>query len=186
MTQAKFLTNNATMHIRANGDVLIKRRRFLYGAGLIAGGFLALGGLGFLIIGLFDFDLAGLLFGAPMVLGSYFVLRAAWRGLREPEILIEKSARRITLKPGLLRGGVQRWSFTDLIGVAIWHSGRKPVGLKLVELFTETSLEEVYQAGVVVSGGQPLALVEIPAKSQESVAEILTQATGLGIIQIEH
>jgi hypothetical protein len=185
MSQAKFLTNNATMHIRANGDVLIKRRTLLYGAGLFAGLLLALGGLGILITGLTDFDLAGLLFGALIALGSYFVVRAAWRGLREPEILIEKSARRIRLKPGLLGGEVRHWSFAEMSGVAIWHSGQKPVGLKLIELFIGNSPDDVYQAGVVLSGGQPIALLEIPAKSQDRVAGILTEVTGLGIIQIE-
>ena len=49
MAQSKFLTNNATLHIKANGDVFIKRRRFLYGAGLFAGLLMVLGGLGLLV-----------------------------------------------------------------------------------------------------------------------------------------
>ena len=89
MAQAKFLTNNATLHIQKNGDVLIKRRRLLSAAGIFAGLFLALFGFLILINSFSPFSIGSLVFGAIMLFSSYPVLRAAWRGLRQPTILIE-------------------------------------------------------------------------------------------------
>jgi hypothetical protein len=58
--------------------------------------------------------------------------------------------------------------------MAVWRSGQIRVG---------DATQDVYQAGLVLSEGQPLSLVEIPAKKCEKAAEILAAATGLEIIQ---
>ena len=165
----------------ANGDVHIKRRRLLSGAGIFAGLLMALGGLGFLVNAFSPFSLVGLLFGVFLPIGSYFVLRAAWRGFREPNIVIEKSAQRISLKPMWGSEGERHWYFSELAGVAIWHSGHFVVASDSADV----SQVDVYEAGVVSSGGQPISLVEIPDKKRDRVAEILTEATGLEIIQLE-
>lgn len=175
MAQSKFLTNNATLHIQANGDVFIKRRRLLSGAGIFAGLFLALLGLAILINIFSSFNVGGLLFAAILLFSSYGVLRSAWRGFRQPNILIEKSAQRVSLQPTLMGGEARNWSFSQFAGVAIWRSGQIRVG---------GATEDVYQAGLVLSEGQPMSLVEIPAKKRDKTAEILAAATGLGIIQI--
>jgi hypothetical protein len=174
MAQSKFLTNNATLHIQKNGDVFIKRRRLLSGAGIFAGLFLALFGLLILINSLSPFSIGELLFAVILMASSYPVLRAAWRGLRQPNILIEKSAQRVSLQPTLLGGEARNWSFSQFAGVAVWRSGQIRVG---------GATQDVYQAGLVLSEGQPLSLVEIPAKKRDKAAEILAAATGLEIIQ---
>ncbi|MEW5956555.1 MAG: hypothetical protein AB1801_02445 [Chloroflexota bacterium] len=177
MAQSKFLTNNATLHIQANGDVLIKRRRLLSGAGILAGLLLALFGLGLLISIFSSFSVGRLLIAAALLLSSYPVLRSAWQGLQQPNILIEKSAQRVSQQPALLGGGEARhWSCSQFAGVAVWRSGQIRVG---------RTTEDVYQAGLVLSEGQLLPLVEIPAKKRAKTAEILAAATGLGIVQIK-
>ena len=181
MAQSKFLTNNATLFIKANGDVLIKRRRLLSGAGIVAGLLMALGGLGILVNAFSPFSLFSLLLGVILPISGYFVLRAAWRGLREPNILIEKSAQHVSLKPMWGSEGARHWYFSELAGVAIWHSGHFVIGSDAGDV----SQVDVYEAGVVLSGGQPISLVEIPDKKRDRVAEILTEATGLGIIELK-
>jgi hypothetical protein len=175
MAQSKFLTNDATLHVQANGDVFINRRRLLSGAGVFAGLFLVLFGIATLINFFSSFNLYGLLYTIGLWVSGYNVVRFAWQGFRQPNIRIEKSAQRVSLRPTLMGGEARHWSFSQFAGVAIWHSNKIRVG--------ETT-EDVYQAGLVLSDGQPMALVEIPAKKCDKVAEILVAATGMEIVQI--
>ena len=175
MAQSKYLTNNATLQIKANGDVFIKRRRMLGGAGLLAGLLLALLGLAILKSLFSSFNIGNLLFAVVLLFSSYAVIRSAWRGFRQPNILIEKSAQRISLQPTLMGGEAREWSFSQFSGVAVWRSGQIQIG---------DAKQDVFQAGLITSGGQPMSLVEIPAKKCDKVVEILTEATGLGTIQV--
>jgi hypothetical protein len=121
------------------------------------------------------FSIGRLLSGCVLLFSSYTVLRSAWKGIRQPNILIEKSTQSIGLKPTLVGGEKRSWSFSQFTGVAVWRSSQIRVGL---------AAEDVYQAGLVSSEGQPVPLVEVSATKRERTAESLASATGLGIMQI--
>ena len=172
---AKLLTNNASIQIKKNGDVFIKRRRMLGVAGIIAGLLLAIAGF-FILINIFSsFSFGNLLFAVVLMISSYFVLQSAWRSLKEPNMLIENIAKRVSQKSTILGGKAHEWEISEFSGVAVWRSGQIRVG---------RTTEGVYQAGLILSDGQPMALVEIPAKKCDKAIEILATATGLGIIQV--
>jgi len=175
MAQSKLRTNYSTLHIRTNGDVVIRPRRLLSVAGIIAGLLLAFGGI-FLLIDMFSsFNIGDLLWGVGLLFFSYQVLRLALRSLQNPTMLIEKATRRIIVNPSKFERGARAFDMelSKFSGVAVRLSGNLGGGKK----------GNIYQVGLLFPDGSLMPLVEVPAKKIERAAEILSEATNLGIIQ---
>jgi hypothetical protein len=91
--------------------------------------------------------------------------------LRAPNILIEKSSRRVTLRSRWpFSATAQSWPLDAFAGVA-YHV--------MSQIKTRHSTTNVYGTSLVFSDGKPLPLTEIAPKQREQVMGILTAVTGL-------
>lgn len=170
MSAKRVTATNATFQVRPNGDVVIERRVLRSIVGVILGllfsvlgiwmGIASLSAKGdsfFVVCGLFVFGLALLIYSG--------------QELRAPNIWIEKSSRRVTLRSRWpLKAAAQSWPLDAFAGVAYHVMGH---------ITTRYRKTNVYGVSLVFSDGKSLPLAEIAPKQREQVVEILTATTGL-------
>jgi hypothetical protein len=170
MSAKRVTTTNMTFQVQPNGDVAIRRRvlRSILGAIL---------GLLFIVLGIWIgiSSLSGKGDSFYVVCGLFvfgvFLLIYSGQELRAPNILIEKSSRRVTLRSRWpFNATAQSWPLDAFAGVA-YHV--------MSQIKTRHSTTNVYGISLVFSDGKPLPLAEIAPKQREQVVEMLTAATSL-------
>ena len=163
-------TTNMTFQVQPNGNVHIRRRLLRSFVGVVLG-------LLFIAIGIVLF--MSLLSGkaspiyVPCGLFVFGVVLLIYSGkeLGAPDILIEKSLRRVTQQSRWpFRSTVQIWPLDAFVSVAYHVIGY---------ITTRRSKTSVYGVSLVFPDGKTLPLAEITPKQREQVMEILKTATGL-------
>jgi len=166
MPEEKITAINATAQVLPNGDVYI-RRRVSSGLGGVAVG-LALMALGLWMLR------EGMCFAVALLAAALLPLIQSGKELRRPNILIEKSPRRVTQQlrwPS--RGDGQSWSLDAFAGVAYYiTTGRRGI--------------QMHQVGLVFSDGKLFPLAQITPAQREQIMSMLTTATGLPKLELKN
>ena len=174
MAQNKLVTNNATMIIQPNGDLLIKPRRLRNIVGLALVLPLAVGSIFFLISAFSEVSLDSLLWAVALGGLGYFLARSSWRNVRKSDLMIEKTTQRVS-RPG--GRDPQSWPFSAFIGVAsvvsfsFGRQGRQG-----------NERSQIFQIGLVFSDGNLLSLVETGYKRRDKAVTMIAETTGLDIL----
>ena len=166
MPTERVTTTNVTLQVQPNGDVDIRRR---VSSGLVD---MAVG-LALMAFGLWALR-EGVCFGWIFMAVALLPLVQSGKELRRPNILIEKSPRRVTQQlrwPS--KGAGQSWSLGAFAGVAYYvTTGRRGI--------------QMHQVGLVFSDGKLFPLARITPAQREQVMSMLTTATGLPKLELKN
>ncbi len=175
MAQNKLVTNNATMIIQPNGDLLIKPRRLRSMMGFVLVLPIAVGTIFFLINGFSEGGSFSSLTWA-IVLGvlGFFLARSSWRDVRKPDLMIEKTAQRVN-RPG--GQDPQSWAFSTFIGVTSVVSGS--LGRQGLQ---DAERSQIFQIGLTFHDGKLMSLVETGYKKRDKAISMIAEITGLEIL----
>jgi hypothetical protein len=165
MPTERVTTTNVTLQVQPNGDVDIRRR---VSSGLVG----VAVGLALIALGLWMLR-EGMCFAVALLASALLPLIQSSKELRMPNILIEKSPRRVTQQlrwPS--RGAGKSWSLDAFAGVAYYiTTGRRGI--------------QMHQVGLVFSDGKPFPLARIAPGQREQVMNMLTTATGLPKLELK-
>ena len=172
MAQNKLVSNNATLIVQPNGDLLIKPRRLRSIVGLALVLPLLVGAILFLVSAFSDgIKISALLWAVVLGGLAYFLARNSWRDVRKPGLTIEKTAQRVN-RPG--GQDAQSWPIDTFVGVVSVVSGS--IGRQGNER------SQIYQVGLALPDGSIMPLVETGYKQRDKAMAMITEATGLEIL----
>ena len=166
MPEEKITAINATAQVLPNGDVYIRRR---VSSGLVD---MAVG-LALIAFGLWALR-EGVCFGWIFMAVALLPLVQSSKELRRPNILIEKSPRRVTQQlrwPS--KGTGQSWSLDAFAGVAHYTAIGRP-------------WMQAQRVGLVFLDGKLFPLAQITPAQREQVMSMLTTATGLPKLELKN
>ena len=177
MTKNKITTSNMTFRPQPNGDLLIRRRHLRNLVGMVLSlPFIAVGAfvLFRFIITLFSGrfvleelgeTLTWLLCSSGFGLFGIALWMYSLKQLRSPDILIEKTLRRVTLRPRLPFGApAPSYPFDAFASVV--H-------------FVVPNRFESHRVGLMFADGNVMPIAEITKRQRDQTMEMLTTATGL-------
>lgn len=183
MATNKITTSNVTFYPQPNGDLLIRRRHFRNLVGVV----LALPFIAAAVFVVYRFFVS-LLFGQLRSedLGEALVWLASCSGvglaggalllysareLRSPDLLIEKSLRRVTLRPRLVLGAPTQIQSLE----AFTH-----VAHRIVSRVDERGADyAVHRVDLIRADGSVMPIAEVAKKQHGPVMDMLAAATGL-------
>jgi hypothetical protein len=166
MPTERMTTPNVTLQVQPNGDVDIRRRvSSIWVEATI--------GLLFIAFGLWMLR-EGMCFAVALLAAALLPLIQSGKELRRPNILIEKSPRRVTQQlRWLSQGAGQSWSLDAFAGAAYYiTTGRRGI--------------QMHQVGLVFSDGKLFPLARITPTQREQVMSLLTTATGLPKLELKN
>ena len=165
MPEEKITAINVTGQVLPNGDVYIRRRVSSGLWGLIAGAAV-------IVFGLWSLR-EGVCFGWAFLVVALLPLAQSAKELQRPDVLIERSPRRVTQQPRWpSKGTGQSWSLDAFAGVAHYTAiGRR--------------WTQAHRVGLVFSDGKLFPLAQIMPTQREQVMSMLTTATGLPKLELK-
>ena len=166
MSEEKITTINVTGQVLPNGDVYIRRRVSSGLGGLVVG-------LLLIAFGLWMWK-ESMCFGWVLPIVALLPLAQSAQELSRPDVLIEKSPRRVAQQPRWpSKGAGQSWSLDAFAGVAYYTTpGRRGI--------------RVHQVGLVFPDGKLFPLARITPAQREQVMNVLTTATGLPKLELKN